>query len=397
MPDRSQAPKTRTRFYLVSAVVSLSLLGDALLYAVLPARPEDFHVLVWQVGVLLAANRLVRLITNELAGRIVHRSSSDKPLILAVIIGSVTTASYALPWGFWGYLVARMAWGACWSVLRVEGYLSALEVSTARNRGRIFGLYQVLIRGGSGGGVLLGGFLCDLVGIRQTFLIYCVASAIGVPLVLKSPRRLPASPDSQLKKTSIVSIEKSHILLWACALGISLVEQMISNLTGRIVADRIMPGFPYLMGVASLSGLLLSLKSIGSIIITPLAGVIGDRLERRRFLLVLTLSQIGVIAALAFTNYWLVTIVVLLAQFMLATAARLIIYSMAGDQASSGARAIYMSRFTTFTDLGIAAGPILAFGLYAAFGFAMAAATAVGVLILVAILLRRNPGGMGSS
>ena len=36
----------RTRFILVSAVVALSLLGDALLYALLPARPEEFGVLV---------------------------------------------------------------------------------------------------------------------------------------------------------------------------------------------------------------------------------------------------------------------------------------------------------------------------------------------------------------
>ena len=389
MPDRLKEIKTRTRFYLVSAVVSLSLLGDSLLYAVLPARPEDFHVLVWQVGVLLGANRLVRLITNEVAGRIVHRTNSNKPLLLAVIIGALTTASYTLPWGFWGLLVARMVWGACWSVLRVEGYLSVLDISTARNRGRIFALYQVIIRGGSGGGVLLGGFLFDLVGMRQTFLLYCIVSALGAPLVLRSPPATPPGTSSQKKRTPKLSIDRSHLFLWICALGISLVDQMFSNLTGRIVADRIMPGFPYLFGVASLTGLLLSFKSIGSLIITPLAGILGDRFGRRRILLILTLSQVAVIAALAVANHWLVTTLVLVAQFMVATAARLIIYSMAGDRAVSEGRAIYMSRFATFTDLGIAVGPILSFSLYASIGFAGVVVTAVAILALVAVFLRR--------
>ena len=54
----------RKRFILVSAVVALSLLGDALLYAVLPAEPGQFGVSLWQVGVLLGIKRLVLLSTN---------------------------------------------------------------------------------------------------------------------------------------------------------------------------------------------------------------------------------------------------------------------------------------------------------------------------------------------
>ncbi|MBA7586997.1 hypothetical protein ES708_29005 [subsurface metagenome] len=97
---------------MVSAVVALSLLGDALLYAVLPAKPGQFGVLVWQVGVLLGINRFVRLITNELAGRLVQRRRSNRPLIWAVVTGSLITACYALPIGFWGLLVARISLGS---------------------------------------------------------------------------------------------------------------------------------------------------------------------------------------------------------------------------------------------------------------------------------------------
>jgi hypothetical protein len=77
----------RMRFILVSAVVALSLLGDALLYALLPAKPGAFGVRIWQVGVLLGTNRFIRLVTNELAGRWIQKREGNVPLLLAVLAG----------------------------------------------------------------------------------------------------------------------------------------------------------------------------------------------------------------------------------------------------------------------------------------------------------------------
>jgi hypothetical protein len=44
-----------------SAIMSLALLGDALLYAVLPAYASDFGLTLPWVGVMLSANRFSRL------------------------------------------------------------------------------------------------------------------------------------------------------------------------------------------------------------------------------------------------------------------------------------------------------------------------------------------------
>ena len=170
---------SQVRFVLVSAVVAISLLGDALLYALLPAEPEAFGVRVWQIGVLLAANRFIRLVTNELAGRWIQKRTGNTPLLLALLAGSAITCSYALPLGFWWLLCARMLWGACWSVLRVEGYLSALEHASDRNRGRIFAVFHAVARLGQGGGLLIGGFLSDLIGIPWTFLLFGLCGFFG--------------------------------------------------------------------------------------------------------------------------------------------------------------------------------------------------------------------------
>lgn len=391
MPADSMLPLKRRRFAIVSATVALSLLGDSLLYAVLPARPEDFHVLVWQVGLLLGANRIIRLLTNELAGRVIRRFGSRIPLIAAITLGSLVTASYALPWGFYGLLAARMLWGACWSVLRVEGYIAALALSSRENRGRIFGVYQAITRAGAGGGVLLGGLLCDLWGIKPTFALFGLLGAGGIVLAAGAPAAagallsVPGEPGRDERLPA-----GAPLFLWLSALALTMTEQMIGNLTGRLVADRILPGManlPLTLGAASLTGILLSVRSLQTLVLGPLAGLISDRIGRTRLLGIVCTLQLFLIAALVYVRSSLMTIVFLVLQFAAAVSARLIIVALAGDLAPPGNEAVFMSRFSTFVDLGTALGPVAAFSLYAGFGFAWVALLAAGLLASVVLPL----------
>ena len=49
---------------LSGAVIGLGLLGDTLIYAVLPLYHEEFGLSLAMVGVLLSLNRWVRLLAN---------------------------------------------------------------------------------------------------------------------------------------------------------------------------------------------------------------------------------------------------------------------------------------------------------------------------------------------
>jgi MFS family permease len=365
-------------------IVALSLLGDSLLYAVLPSRPEAFSLRIWQVGILLGANRLVRLGTNELAGRLVRRSRSNRPLYGAVIAGSLITACYALPIGFWGLLAARLAWGACWSLFRVEGYLAALALSSRRTRGRIFAVYQAITRIGQGGGALIGGLLVDTIGIPSTFFIFGCATLSGLLLLWKAPRRNPETP------TCATSARRGKPLigLWGCALALTMTEQMVANLTGRLVADRVGPILPLSLGVTSLTGLLLGFRSFATLILGPLAGMIGDRFGRRRLLMILIALQACCIGGITFSRTWPLLVTCLLLQFAAGMGVHLLLYTLAGDLAPHRDGALHVSRFSTFLDLGTAAGPIVGFALYAGFGFFWVAMLAWLLIAGAWVLLR---------
>ncbi len=317
----------KVRFLLVSIVVALSLFGDALLYAVLPARPAGFHVLIWQIGIILGANRLIRLFTNEIAGRLLKKHGLKKPLVAAIIIGGLTTAGYAVPLGFWWLLLMRIIWGSCWSVFRAEGYINALALSGGHNRGKVIAAYQTITRVGSGGGVLIGGFLSDLIGIPETFILYGIITISGlipaclVSLDMSSPAKGSGQPESpadsiDLKLNEADSIGadvegfkarvnnpvfaasdkmpdntsagnyrdfiKRNMLICYGGFSVTMAEQMITNLTGRLVVDKIMPGISFAVGAASLTGILLGFRTFAMLAFVPLMGILSDKFGDRK-------------------------------------------------------------------------------------------------------------------
>ena len=106
------------RITVVSLAVATSLLGDATLYTVLPTHAEQLGIRLALVGILLSANRFVRLFSNSWAGYVHDRFHSSWPFVMALMAGACTTAVYGLLWGFWAFLIARLLWGVCWSFLR---------------------------------------------------------------------------------------------------------------------------------------------------------------------------------------------------------------------------------------------------------------------------------------
>src|SRR5919199_1259812 len=79
----------------VSVAVAAAILGDSLLYAVLPTGYEQLGLEVGMVGVLLSANRFVRLLSNPLAGWVVARLGAYRPFVVAGFPGAAPTAGDA--------------------------------------------------------------------------------------------------------------------------------------------------------------------------------------------------------------------------------------------------------------------------------------------------------------
>ncbi len=148
----------------ISAATAFSLLGDQMLYAVLPAYYEQLGLTAIEVGILLSANRWIRLATNQIAHAASPRLSPRVLLTGAFTLGAITTLGYAATASFTVLVSARIAWGLAWSFIRHVGVLEVVAHAPADAGGRAIGFYNGISRIGSVAGLLGGAALVDAFG-----------------------------------------------------------------------------------------------------------------------------------------------------------------------------------------------------------------------------------------
>jgi MFS family permease len=171
----------------VAIVTDLSLLGDSMLYIVLPIYWEEVGLdSIWQVGILLSINRFIRLPFNPIVGWIYKRISLRTGLVIAVVPGSITTLGYGFFKGFVAWIILRGLWGIAWSFFRIGGLSSVAYYADVNHRGEAMGLYNGLYRLGSLFGMLLGGIFVMIIGLEAVSIIFGCFSILGLPLIIRS-------------------------------------------------------------------------------------------------------------------------------------------------------------------------------------------------------------------
>ena len=116
-----------------------------------------------------------------------------------MVLAITSTAAYGLFQGFWPLLIARIAWGICFSIQLVSLYMVVLR-EDEQYRGRLMGLYNAIFRFGSLIAVLVGGILVDSIGIKISFLIIASVMILCfsiIPLLKESDTYL----DSHIKQS----------------------------------------------------------------------------------------------------------------------------------------------------------------------------------------------------
>ncbi|MFO8036325.1 MAG: MFS transporter [Anaerolineales bacterium] len=273
---------------------AISLLGDATLYTVLP-HPDisaQLGITLSMVGLLLGANRAVRLFLNGPVGVLYDRMPRRGLLIAALSLGAGSSIFYALGSGFWPLLTGRILWGLAWSLLWVGGNSAVLDVSTEENRGKNSGIYQMWFFIGVAAASLLGSMLTDIFGFRtgQWISVGVIAATDLAWFFLLPETRAhnasvqeppndmdePGNVRLPLKAMAVTSLTIfiSRFLAWGvlAATAILWLSDMFG--TGVQIASYVIP-------IASFTGLFTALSNLIGVVSTPLAGSISDRYGRR--------------------------------------------------------------------------------------------------------------------
>ena len=359
----------------VSFAVAAAILGDSLLYAVLPTMYSSLGLKIGMVGILLSANRFVRLASNPVAGWVVARTGVRRPFVIAVFAAALTTAAYGLGLGFAVFLLARAGWGICWSFLRLGGYLAALDSADDQSRGYYLGFFNGVTRFGSFIAVLIGGFMTDLIGFTETVYIFALLTVLGGLLVLRErpPDRASKvvienantnSSEVDLERLSRPQRRRLGVVSSGAFVQAMAVQGLVTATLGlwlqRQYGDEY-GAFFIVIGVASLTGMLLSTRFLFDFLWGPVAGHLSDRHGRVTIIMITGSVEAIALIGLAFAVGVIWTIFVSILLFLAATAVKVTLDASAGDIAPAGRRSQTMSWYATWSDLGAAAGPLIGY------------------------------------
>ncbi|MBN6189155.1 MFS transporter [Aneurinibacillus sp. BA2021] len=349
---------------VLALITALCLLGDSMLYIVLPIYWREAGLSsLWEVGLLLSINRLVRLPLNPLVGWLYNKVSLRTGLLLAVGMGSMTTLGYGFAHGLIAWIMLRALWGAAWSLLRIGGLSAVAQCADDTNRGEMMGLYNGLYRLGSLAGMLAGGILVAFMQLKGVSLLFGCLSLLGVPVLLRSFTEAAAVPSGQKKGT-----RTRHI--WSKRMGLVLFSGFFVALVFQGVFTSTLSYLIQLYGEkVSLWGLVLAASAWGGALQAarwtwePFLGVWFGRMSdgRRGRIPLYGLSLLAVAGALLLLPLampfacWL--LVVLFVQIG-ATSLTTLTDALATDAVRGLPAAATLALYSLAQDLGAALGPI---------------------------------------
>lgn len=361
---------------LASAVLALALLGDSLLYAVLPLHAATFGVSLAWVGVLLSINRIIRLFVYPLLARMAATAGLRRFTIAAATVGGLSTLSFAVTAGGGPLFLARVAWGMAFGSLSLAtlGYATAAADGAGTRIGLSLSLRELGPIASLTGGLLL----VTLHGVRPALAILGAVSMLAVPLAM-------LLPDHDLARKDVT---RARAVLWPPT------RHETMSATVGLVADGIFPATIALLlapslgvsAAAAATGTLLAGKRAAVVVLGPLGGRAADRFGGGAT----TLAGAAVIAAGAFLvacGSIVAGAVVLICGAAVTSASIPLAATSGQDPFAPHERLAILARLGTARDAGAAAGPLLAMALFDVAGGPLLYAAA-GVLVLARPLTR---------
>lgn len=384
---------------IVGSTVGLSIMGDSLLYSILPLEAANLGISLPQVGILLSANRLIRLFSNTWASSLYERLGPRAPFIISAILGAVATILYGIGWGFVALLIARIIWGIAWSGLRQGGY-QAIWAMGDHVKGRTTGILFGIVRLGSAIGVLIGGYLYDGFGYGTAIAAVITMALLAVPVagivrwpssedeMIFEPNKEPrfekvmnrAAPFYRLDKQfhnlvqGWLSILEKPVHRWL--IGTTFCDLLLNSIviatTSLFIASKLGSDQSVLtlgIGVATVTGILHGVRWLTDLVVGPFLGHLSDLWGQPQIALgILCILLLSLVGAVTLPALWAVACLFLV---LMSKGSLYVVLSAAASGAATETTRphLFMSTYATASDAGSAIGPLVAFSIGSAIGF----------------------------
>ena len=322
--------------------LALCLPSDVLLYLLLPMESQAFGITLAQAGVLLAANRLVRIFGYRHVLNFYARNGDRLTCMIAAGAATVCALGNSMLSGFAALLCLRLIWGLCFAALNLS--TQVLATSEPAGAARRAGRSRAMIALGPMLALPLGGWLTLWAGPRPIFAILAGCCLLGLWAAHGLPRT-----GHDLHSTGRRFKWPDSVATWSFIEGVALDGLFIFGLS--IQAQKILGGDAVLI-----AGGLMALRYASEMLLSPLGGRAAQRFGATSMLLLF--SFLSALALTAFGSYW---VIVGAAAVLVLRALQLpLVTTLVAERNPGSMRVSALASNAVWRDVGAGLGPLLA-------------------------------------
>ena len=355
---------------LLGIGTAVSLLGESTLYLVLPI-PEYAALLgvtLTMVGVLLGANRAIRLLTNGPVGLLYERLPKRPLLGISLIFAALASLIYSYGYGFWLLFLGRVVWGLGWSLQWIGCRTLILNISDDSNRATHNGLYQLFFLAGVGFSSFFGALMAERFGFH---LGQRISAGVILLMALLWFFFLPqGSPQSKITaKEKDAKKWRWPLLIPPLMVGFitRFIERGVLAATvvlwvGSLFGDQT-DIFNLSLSVTAMTGVINIIQFLPSMANAPLIGYISDKLGKRWIVISTTMLAISAGLGLMSAKTAAMALVGGLLVSLFRGSAETLLPAIIGDAVHDGSSARMLGIVYIGADLGAMLGPMVSLTL----------------------------------
>jgi MFS family permease len=367
--------------YVLGLVAFCVAVGFGVLVPVLPVFARSFGVGNTEVGAVISAFALMRLVSSPFCGWLIKVFSERIIMATGIFIVAISSALAGISRSYLQLLLLRGVGGIGSAMFTVSAFTLLLTSVEAGVRGRASGVFHAGFLIGGITGPAVGGALAAI-SLTAPFFFYAGTLAVAGTVGLLLLRRRSSKPEEDAGSAlSFRAVVRDARYQAAC------VTNLAQGWTSFGVRSSLVPVLvvELLHRPASWTGIAFAIASVAQTIALGPAGRFTDTVGRRpAMILGGTVAAVSILAVPFAPNIWLLIVVLCVygvASAFLGTAPAAAVGDAAGTQSGTA-----VAVFSMCADIGAILGPLVA-GLLADTLSYPAAFGAGAVLMLVAAAL----------
>ncbi len=351
-------PRFSRDVYVLGVIAFFVMVGFGVVVPVLPVYVRSFGVGNVEVGAVISAFALMRLVSSPFCGRLIDWWGERATLAIGIGIVAVSSGLVGVAQNYPQLLLLRGA-GGIGSAMFTVSAMTLLLGSTAPNvRARAIGFYQGGFLIGGMAGPALGGLLATI-SLTAPFFFYAatllVAGFVGLVLLRPSTRKAQDGSADAAPRTPFRTVLRDRRFRAAC------LANFAQGWTSFGVRGALIPVLvvEVLHGPSSWTGIAFACAAVAQTLALAPAARFVDTVGRRPAIIGATFVAAITIVAVPFApDIWMLTALLCLygvASAFMGTAPAAAVGDAAG---SGGGRPVAV--FSMFSDFGAIIGPLVA-------------------------------------